>query len=105
MAVLCALTSSTISRLKKTWDGLSSKYTLSLEVLRKATEHSRNYAEYRGRIRNALPPTLPFLGLFLTDITFCYEGNSAQRQSPLDSTLGLINFDRYQVCLSFSIPG
>lgn len=65
MAVLCALNSSTISRLKKTWDGLSSKYRISLDVLRRATEHSRNYAEYRSRIRSAVPPALPFLGLFL----------------------------------------
>lgn len=65
MAVLCALNSSTISRLKKTWEGLSSKYKVLLDVLRKATEHSRNYAEYRAKIRNAVPPCLPFLGLFL----------------------------------------
>lgn len=65
MAVLCALNSSTISRLKKTWDGLSSKYRISLEVLRRATEHGRNHAEYRSRIRSAVPPALPFLGLFL----------------------------------------
>lgn len=97
MAVLCALNSSTISRLRRTWDGVSGKYRLILEQLRKCTEHTRNYAEYRSRIREALPPCLPFLGLYLTDITFCYEGNQAERASPLDSNLKLINFDRYQV--------
>ena len=97
MAVLSALNSSTIARLKRTWDGVSGKYRLMFQQLRKSTEHTRNYAEYRARIREALPPCLPFLGLFLTDITFCYEGNQAERASPLDPNLKLINFDRYQV--------
>lgn len=64
-ALLAALNSSTISRLKKTWDGLPPKYRSLLESLRKATEHSRNYAEYRQKIRSAVPPCLPFVGLFL----------------------------------------
>jgi hypothetical protein len=97
MAILCALNSSTISRLKKTWEGLPTKYRVILENLRKATEHSRNYAEYRSRIRNAVPPCLPFVGLFLTDLTFSYEGNPAERPSPVEPSLRLINFDRYQV--------
>lgn len=96
MAILCALTSSTISRLRKTWDSLPSKYRVILDTLRKATEHGRNYAEYRANIRSAVPPCLPFVGLFLTDLTFCYEGNRAERPSPLDPSLGLINLDRYQ---------
>lgn len=96
MAILAALNSSTIARLRKTWDGLSTKYKAILEVLRKATECSRNYADYRATIRSAVAPCLPFLGLYLTDITFCYDGNPSHRTSPLDPNLRLINFDRYQ---------
>lgn len=99
-AVLAALNSSTISRLKKTWEGLANKYKITLETLRKAIEHTRNYSEYRATIRAAVAPCLPFLGLYLTDITFCYDGNPQTRVSPLDPNLRLINFDRYQVCLS-----
>jgi hypothetical protein len=97
MAILAALNSSTIARLKKTWDGLSNKHKATLETLRKTTEHSRNYAQYRATIRAAVAPCLPFLGLTLTDLTFCQDGNSAERASPLDNSLRLINFDRYQV--------
>lgn len=96
IAILAALGSSTITRLKRTWEGLSTKYRQSLEIMRRATDHTRNYAEYRNALRNAAPPCLPFLGLYLTDITFCYEGNPATRQSPADASLKLINFDRYQ---------
>lgn len=98
MAILAALNSSTIARLKKTWEGLSNKHKATLETLRRTTEHTRNYAQYRATIRAAVAPCLPFLGLTLTDLTFCQDGNAAERTSPLDSNLRLINFDRYQVC-------
>lgn len=62
-AVFTALNSSTIIRLRKTWDGLAPKYRQSLEILRRATDHSRNYAEYRGKIRQTVPPCLPFVGV------------------------------------------
>ena len=96
-AVLAALGSSTIARLRKTWDGLSNKHKLTIESLRRLTDHARNYSEYRATLRAAQPPCLPFLGIFLTDLTFCLEGNPSHRASPLDPSLRLINFDRYQV--------
>ncbi|GAA5903365.1 hypothetical protein JCM8208_001899 [Rhodotorula glutinis] len=94
-AVFTALNSSTISRLRKTWDGLAPKYRSTFETLRKATDHGRNYAEYRQKVRQAVPPCLPFVGLFLTDLIFVFEGNRAERPSPADPSLLLINFDRY----------
>ncbi|BGP27635.1 ras-like guanine nucleotide exchange factor [Rhodotorula toruloides] len=94
-AVFTALNSSTISRLRKTWDGIAPKYKAVFDTLRKATDHGRNYAEYRQKIRQAVPPCLPFVGLFLTDLIFVFEGNRAERPSPVDSSLQLINFDRY----------
>ena len=103
MAILCALQSSTISRLKRTWDGVPTKYLNSLDLLRKATEHSRNYAEYRSRIRDATTTCLPFVGLFLTDVTFCFEGNGKERISLVDKSIRLINFDRYAVSFPFPL--
>ncbi|GJN94326.1 hypothetical protein Rhopal_007400-T1 [Rhodotorula paludigena] len=94
-AVFTALNSSTISRLRRTWEGLAPKYRAVFDSLRKATDHARNYAEYRQKIRQAVPPCLPFVGLFLTDLIFVFEGNRAERPSPADPSLLLINFDRY----------
>lgn len=95
MAIQCALNSSTIARLKRTWDGLPTKYRGMMESQRRAVEHTRNFAGYRNRLRETLPPALPFLGLFLTDLTFCHEGNSATRPSPLNPQKKLLNFDKY----------
>ncbi|PWN32833.1 ras GEF, partial [Meira miltonrushii] len=94
-AVQSALNSSTIARLKKTWDGLPSKYRTLMEQQRKAVEHTRNFAGYRQRLRSIMPPALPFVGLFLTDLTFCHEGNASTRPSPADPNKRLLNFDKY----------
>ncbi|SNX83382.1 probable guanyl nucleotide exchange factor Sql2 [Melanopsichium pennsylvanicum] len=95
MAIQCALNSSTIARLKKTWDGLSTKYRGMMDQQRRAVEHTRNYASYRARLRNTTPPAIPFLGLFLTDLTFCHEGNAPTRPCPSNPDKKLLNFDKY----------
>ncbi|CEH19486.1 Ras1 guanine nucleotide exchange factor [Ceraceosorus bombacis] len=95
MAIQCALNSSTIARLKRTWDGLTAKYRVMMEEQRRTVEHTRNFAGYRARLRATAAPALPFVGLFLTDLTFCHEGNPATRPSPQDPQKRLLNFDKY----------
>ncbi|TBU31873.1 ras GEF [Dichomitus squalens] len=94
-SILAALDSSTIARLHQTWMGLSQKSKLQLEALRKLADHARNYHEYRSRLRNTAPPAVPFLGLYLTDITFCREGNPSHRTSPKAPEKKLLNFNKY----------
>ncbi|KAI1793272.1 ras GEF [Ganoderma leucocontextum] len=94
-SILAALDSSTIARLHQTWTGLSQKSKLQLEALRKLADHARNYHEYRSRLRNTAPPAVPFLGLYLTDITFCREGNPSHRTSPKSLDKKLLNFNKY----------
>ncbi|KAI6041399.1 cell division control protein 25 [Pisolithus marmoratus] len=92
-SILAALDSSTISRLHTTWSGVSQKNKGQLESLRRLADHSRNYHEYRSRLRNTAPPAVPFLGLYLTDVTFCREGNPSYRDGP--SGKKLLNFNKY----------
>ncbi|CAL1712901.1 unnamed protein product [Somion occarium] len=94
-SILAALDSSTISRLHQTWSGLPQKNRLQLEAIRKLADHARNYHEYRTRLRNTAPPAVPFLGLYLTDITFCREGNPSHRASPKNPEKKLLNFNKY----------
>ncbi|KIP10219.1 hypothetical protein PHLGIDRAFT_125720 [Phlebiopsis gigantea 11061_1 CR5-6] len=94
-SILAALDSSTISRLHQTWSGLPQKNRVQLEALRKLADHARNYHEYRTRLRNTAPPAVPFLGLYLTDITFCREGNPSHRSSPKNPDKKLLNFNKY----------
>ncbi|KAH8825206.1 ras guanine nucleotide exchange factor domain-containing protein [Flagelloscypha sp. PMI_526] len=66
-----------------------------LEQLRRLADHSRNYHEYRSRLRNTAPAAVPFLGLYLTDVTFCREGNPSHRASPVNPSKKLLNFNKY----------
>ncbi|KAJ3932512.1 MAG: ras guanine nucleotide exchange factor domain-containing protein [Lentinula lateritia] len=94
-SLLAALDSSTISRLHQTWMGLPQKTKQQLESLRRLADHGRNYHEYRTKLRNTAPPAVPFLGLYLTDVTFCREGNPSHRNSPLNPDKKLLNFNKY----------
>ncbi|CAO3643983.1 unnamed protein product [Cunninghamella echinulata] len=93
MAIRSALDSTSIRRLKKTWDYLSSKYKTMLEPIYSSTDSSRNFAEYRTRLKSSVAPCLPFLGVYLTDMTFIDDGNNDFRYTP--SKKPLINFDKY----------
>lgn len=98
MAVICSLNSSTILRLKRTWDQVSPKTKATLETLKGIVDCSRNYAVLRQRLQNTATPCLPFVGTYLTDLTFVDVGNQTTR--PLNSddstnSVTVINFDKH----------
>ena len=96
MAVICALNSSTIARLKRTWELVSQKTKAILEVLKKIVDVSRNYVVLRQRLQSHVPPCLPFVGIYLTDLTFVDHGNQTTRQlTTEEGSLRLINFDKH----------
>ena len=98
MAIICSLNSSTILRLKRTWELVSSKTKNTLENLRAVVDCSRNYAVLRQRLQSTVPPCLPFVGTYLTDLTFVDVGNQTTRQlhgEGTDHGLSVINFDKH----------
>jgi hypothetical protein len=42
--------------------GVPQKQKLQLDGVRKLADHARNYQEYRSRLRETVPPAVPFLG-------------------------------------------
>ncbi|KAJ5673988.1 hypothetical protein N7462_009427 [Penicillium macrosclerotiorum] len=96
MAIICSLNLSMISRLKRTWDIVSQKTKATLEHLRSIVDVSRNYAVLRQRLQNHVPPCLPFVGTYLTDLTFVDHGNQSLRSLPTeDGEMAVINFDKH----------
>ena len=96
MAIICSLNSSMISRLKRTWEVVSQKSKSTLEYLRGIVDVSRNYSVLRHRIQNHVPPCLPFVGTYLTDLTFVDHGNQPLRHLPTDEgEMSVINFDKH----------
>ncbi|CAK7205279.1 Ras guanine nucleotide exchange factor bud5 [Sporothrix eucalyptigena] len=105
MAIICSLNSSTITRLRRTWDIISPKRREMLKVLQAVVEPSQNNKVLRGRLHDHVPPCLPFLGMYLTDLTFVDIGNPATKQLPGqdgsegdgsgNSGLTVVNFDKH----------
>ena len=98
MAIICSLNSSTILRLKRTWELVSTKTKDRLESLRSVVDVSKNYAVLRQRLQNHVPPCLPFVGTYLTDLTFVDVGNQATRQlhgEEGNDEKAVINFDKH----------
>jgi hypothetical protein len=102
MAIICSLNSSTISRLRKTWDAISSKRKDMLQNLQDLVEPSQNNKVLRTRLHDHVPPCLPFLGMYLTDLTFVDIGNPATKQMCIGpeseedgAGITVVNFDKH----------
>jgi hypothetical protein len=92
-AIVCALTAASIQRLKITWDQVSVKRKEMLKSLEAIVHVSSNYKALRAHLHDRVPPCLPFVGMFLTDLTFVDIGNPATKTT--DTGLTVINFDKH----------
>ena len=98
MAIICSLNSSTIVRLKRTWEAVSQKRKDMLKELQAIVKPDKNYAVLRRRLNDHVPPCLPFVGTYLTDLTFVDAGNPATKQLPgsgAGESMSVINFDKH----------
>ncbi|CAO3653766.1 unnamed protein product [Mucor hiemalis] len=92
MAVLSAFDNSAVGRLRKTWMMCSRSTTQSLAQIRKLMGANRNFTEYRLIVHSVNPPCIPFLGIYLQDLTFIEDGNPDY----LRKSNNLINFAKRQ---------
>ncbi|KAJ4307293.1 Ras guanine nucleotide exchange factor bud5 [Collariella sp. IMI 366227] len=93
MAITCSLTDTSIKRLKMTWDAVSVKRKDMLKSLQATVDINQNYKVLRAQLHDQVPPCLPFLGMFLTDLTFVDAGNPATKMT--DTGMTVINFDKH----------
>lgn len=75
-AIISALYSSPIHRLKKTWEYMNADALSNLKNMNKLMNSSRNFNEYRDVLKFiGSEPCVPFFGVYLSDLTFVYHGN------------------------------
>ena len=91
-AIVSALSTAPIHRLRRTWDAVSQKHVAVFESLENLMSASRNWANYREMIHKLNPPCVPFLGRYLGDLTFIEDGN----RDRLKENDQLINFGKRQ---------
>ncbi|KAI8063778.1 ras guanine nucleotide exchange factor domain-containing protein [Gongronella butleri] len=88
MAILSAFDNSAVGRLKRTWELVGTRTSQVLSNIRRLMGANRNFTEYRAIIHSINPPCIPFLGIYLQDLTFIEDGNSDY----LKTSKHLINF-------------
>ena len=103
MTVLASFNATPITRLKSTWAELTESDTKILTELQEIMNYQGNYKNYR-KILNDIPentPALPYIGIFLTDLTFIYDGNPTYLfNSKNKNEEEIINFPKFELTSS-----
>lgn len=83
-AIISGLGHSCVARLRRTFDKLKPKYKNHLDEMRKLFDPSKNMSNYRTRLSDARPPSIPLFPQIKKDLTFTKEGRSIFVREPND---------------------
>ena len=90
MAIMSGFGNSAVYRMKHTFASLPRKTLDTMETFQALLSSNGSYKMYRDRLANVTPPIIPFLGVYLTDLTFANDGNPGELR-------GLTNFRKLQL--------
>merc|ERR1719361_2378252 len=94
-AVLGALNSSPIHRLKSAWQRVPEKQLNLFESFKQIFVNTRNFRNFRQLFRNMSPPAIPYFGLFLQDLVFIDDGNDQYKKIDNFKQHGfMVNFNK-----------
>lgn len=94
MQIVAALESAPISRLKNTWAKIPEKTIQKYKQICQVMLPAANYKNYRAQIATVEPPCVPYIGTFLTDLTFIDEGNP---DFIAEGSTRLINYKKFHM--------
>ncbi|KAI8807395.1 ras guanine nucleotide exchange factor domain-containing protein [Cladochytrium replicatum] len=90
LALVSGLNSSTVTRLKQSWEAVESKRRKQLEDLESLVTPEHNYRIYRRTLEASMPNCIPILSIYLKDILFMNDGNPKLVN-------GMINFSKLRM--------
>jgi len=94
-AILGALNSSPIHRLKSAWQRVPEKQLNMFESFKTIFINTRNFRNFRQLFRNVSPPAIPYFGLFLQDLVFIDDGNDQFKKNENFKQHGfMVNFNK-----------
>ncbi|KAG9120403.1 hypothetical protein FRC07_004115 [Ceratobasidium sp. 392] len=91
-ALIAGLNSPPIRRLKRTWEAVQTRWTSMLDDVESTLDSGKNFTGYKQRLKQVDAPCVPFLGVYLTVLTFIQDGN----KDFLSKEDGIINFGKRQ---------
>ncbi|PCH40158.1 ras GEF [Wolfiporia cocos MD-104 SS10] len=73
-AIVSGLATPPIRRLKRTWEQVNQRYMNSLRICESTIDTAKNFNNYRSTLARITPPCVPFIGVYLTTLTFINDG-------------------------------
>lgn len=93
MAIVSSLQGVAVARLKHTWSLLPPEYEEHWRALTAFMSFDHNYHKYRDALKGTQPPVVPYMGLYLQDLTFIDDGN----RSLVGEHESLVNFAKHRM--------
>ncbi|KAJ6253455.1 guanine nucleotide exchange factor [Anaeramoeba flamelloides] len=90
LCITASLNNPCCKRLHRTINEISKNYLTTLEQLKVIVSTNEGYKKYRQALDLAELPVIPYLGVFLTDLTFISDGSPS-------IVNGLINFSKKKI--------
>ncbi|KAH7104813.1 ras guanine nucleotide exchange factor domain-containing protein [Auriculariales sp. MPI-PUGE-AT-0066] len=95
-AIVAALSSADISRLKQTWNSVSSSTNQTLKSAKRFIDPQANHRAMRTFLRDADGPCVPYIGMFLRDLVHLHESMPEPPESSPEPAISepLINWNK-----------
>ncbi|CAG9566377.1 unnamed protein product [Danaus chrysippus] len=91
LQVCAALSNTAVFRLKKTWDKVSKTTKQTIEKMQTIISSECRFRILRESLHRCDPPCIPYLGMYLSDLSFIEEGTSNYTPD------GLLNFSKMRM--------
>lgn len=92
MEIIVGLNLAAVQRLEKTWLSVPPKYMQMFNSMMALTSSSQNYKSYREHVASIQGPSIPYIGVYLRDLTFVEDGN----ETFLNSTK-IVNYEKMRM--------
>ncbi|XP_073960456.1 ras-specific guanine nucleotide-releasing factor 1-like isoform X2 [Choristoneura fumiferana] len=91
LQVCAALSNTSVYRLKKTWEKVSKTSKQTMEKMQTIISSECRFRILRDALHRCDPPCIPYLGMYLSDLSFIDEGTSNYTPD------GLLNFSKMRM--------
>lgn len=91
LQICAAFTNSSVFRLKKTWEKVCKTSRITIDKLQTLVSTDGRFRNMREALHRCDPPCIPYLGMYLTDLSFIEEG------TPDYGDGGLLNFSKMRM--------
>ncbi|XP_013791303.1 ras-specific guanine nucleotide-releasing factor 1-like, partial [Limulus polyphemus] len=91
LQICAAFMNSSVFRLKKTWEKVSKTTKQTVDKLQVLVSADGRFRNMRDALHRCDPPCIPYLGMYLTDLSFIEEG------TPNFTDEGLLNFSKMRM--------